>query len=108
MSEIRGINIRYLAQGMIKIPAADLPEGFFSWDKGEQVLWAKEWWEGVSRQALLDGVACLDIENDTWPDCIEIDGDDYPVLAQTLAWEAFNAPNSQMLILTPEKEETHD
>jgi len=66
---VRGVNIRYLAQGMIKIPASELPKEFFSW---------------------------------------EMDEDDYPVLAQTPAWEAFNAPNSQMLKLAPEKEEAHD
>ncbi len=38
-----GLNIRFLAQGMIELSPEDLPAGFFSWSRGEQIKWAKEY-----------------------------------------------------------------
>jgi hypothetical protein len=97
MSEAHGLNIRFLSQGMMKLGAEQLPPGFFAWPQEEQIRWAQEYWEERTREDILGAVAYLTVEEDSVPDCLEIDGDDYPVLAQTPAWKAFNAPDSQML-----------
>jgi hypothetical protein len=103
MSEAHGLNIRFLSQGMMKLGAEQLPLGFFSWSREDQIKWAQDYWGNRSREDILNAVAYLTVEEDSVPDCLEIDGDDYPVLAQTPAWEAFNAPDSQVLIPTEEE-----
>jgi len=92
-----GLNIRFLAQGMIKLSPDDLQAGFFSWTREEQIKWAKERWDNFSRDDLLRAVAYLDIEEDSVPDCLEIDSENYDILAQTPAWCAFNRPESSIL-----------
>lgn len=98
-----GLNIRFLAQGMVKLTPDDLPEGFFSWTREEQISWAREWWDSFSRDDLLQAVACLDIEEDSVPDCLEVDNENYDILARTPAWVAFNLPRSS--VLEPVEEE---
>lgn len=92
-----GLNIRFLAQGMIKLSPEDLPAGFFSWAREDQVKWAKDHWDRLSREDLLEGVAYLTIEEDSVPDCLEMDNENYDILAQTAAWAAFDRPGSSVL-----------
>jgi len=92
-----GLNIRFLAQGMIKLSPDDLPAGFFSWSREEQIKWAKEYWGHLSRDELLKAVAYLDIEEDSVPDCLEVDNENYDILAHTPAWVAFNREGSSVL-----------
>ncbi len=92
-----GLNIRFLAQGMIKLSPDDLPAGFFSWSREEQIKWAKERWDNLSREEMLKAVAYLEIEEDSVPDCLEVDNENYDILAQTLAWVAFNLAGSGVL-----------
>jgi hypothetical protein len=92
-----GLNIRFLAQGMIKLSPDDLPAGFFSWSKEEQIKWARERWDNLSREDLLKAVAYLEIEEDSVPDCLEVDNENYDILAQTPAWAAFNRTRSSIL-----------
>jgi hypothetical protein len=92
-----GLNIRFLAQGMIKLSPDDLPAEFFSWSREEQIEWAKERWNNLSREDLLKAVAYLDIEEDSVPDCLEVDNENYDILAQTPAWAAFDRPGSSVL-----------
>jgi hypothetical protein len=93
----QGLNIRFLAQGMIKLTPEELPEGFFSWAREDQVKWAKDYWDRLSREDLLEGVAYLTIEEDSVPDCLEMDNENYDILAQTAAWRAFDQPGSSVL-----------
>ncbi len=92
-----GLNIRFLAQGMIKLPPDDLPAGFFSWSREEQIKWVKEYWDNLSREDLLKAVAYLEIEEDSVPDCLEVDNENYDILAQTPAWETFNLEGASVL-----------
>ncbi len=92
-----GLNIRFLAQGMIKLSPDDLPAGFFSWSREEQIKWARERWDNFTREELLEGVAYLTIEEDSVPDCLEVDNEHYDILAQTVAWAAFDRPGSSVL-----------
>jgi hypothetical protein len=98
-----GLNIRFLAQGMIKLAPEDLPAGFFSMSKEEQIKWAKAWWDKLSREELLKAIADLDLEEDSVPDCLEVDNENYDILAQTPAWEVFNLSGAS--VLKPEEEE---
>jgi hypothetical protein len=92
-----GLNIRFLAQGMIKLSPDDLPAGFFSWSREEQIRWALERWDNLSREEMLKAVAYLDIEEDSVPDCLEVDNESYDILARTPAWAAFNLTGSSVL-----------
>jgi hypothetical protein len=92
-----GLNIRFLAQGMIKLSPDDLPAGFFSWPREEQIKWAKERWDNLSREEMLKAVAYLEIEEDSVPDCLEVDNENYDILARTPAWAAFNLTGSSVL-----------
>lgn len=92
-----GLNIRFLAQGMIKLSPDDLPAGFFSKSREEQIKWAKERWDKLSREELLKAVADLEIEEDSVPDCLEVDNENYDILARTPAWAAFNLTGSSVL-----------
>jgi hypothetical protein len=93
----QGLNIRFLAQGMIKLTPEELPEGFFSWTRQEQIKWALKQWDSLSRDDLLKAVAYLDIEEDSVPDCLEVDNENYDILAQTPAWRAFDQPGASVL-----------
>ncbi|MDD2904189.1 MAG: hypothetical protein PHU44_17315 [Syntrophales bacterium] len=92
-----GLNIRFLAQGMVKLSPDDLPAGFFSWSREEQIKWAQKRWASLSRKDLLEAVVYLDIEEDSVPDCLEVDDENYDVLARTPAWAAFDRPGSSVL-----------
>jgi hypothetical protein len=92
-----GLNIRFLAQGMIKLSPDDLPAGFFSWSREEQIKWVKERWDNLSREDLLKAVAYLEIEEDSVPDCLEVDNENYDILARTPAWAVFNQTGSSVL-----------
>jgi hypothetical protein len=92
-----GLNIRFLAQGMIKLSPDDLPAEFFSWSREEQIKWAKKRWENLSREEMLKAVAYLTIEEDSVPDCLEVDNENFDILARTPAWTAFNLTGSSVL-----------
>lgn len=92
-----GLNIRFLAQGMVKLSPEDLPAGFFSWSREEHIRWAKERWNSLSREELLKAVAYLEIEEDSAPDCLEVENENYDILARTPAWAAFNLTGSSVL-----------
>jgi hypothetical protein len=92
-----GLNMRFLAQGMIKLSPDEMPAGFFSWSGEEQIKWAKEQWDIFTREELLKAVAYLEIEEDSVPDCLEVDKENYDILAQTPAWEAFNLEGAGVL-----------
>jgi hypothetical protein len=92
-----GLNIRFLAQGMVKLAPEDLPAGFFSWSREEQIKWAKVRWDNLSREEMLKAVAYLEIEEDSVPDCLEVDNENYDILARTPAWAAFNLTGSSVL-----------
>jgi hypothetical protein len=92
-----GLNIRFLTQGMIKLSPDDLPAEFFSWSREEQIRWAKDHWDHLSREDLLRAVAYLEIEEDSVPDCLEVDNENYDILARTPAWAAFNRTGSSIL-----------
>jgi hypothetical protein len=102
-----GLNIRFLAQGMIKLSPDDLPKGFFTWSREKQVGWAKEWWDSLSREDLLEGVAYITIGEDSVPDCLEMDNENYHILAQTPAWKAFDQPGSSVLDPAEPEERSH-
>jgi hypothetical protein len=97
MSTPPGLNIRFLAQGMLKLSPEQLPEGFFEWSVQDQIQWAKDYWESRTREDLLEAVAYLDLQEDSVSDCLEVDDEDYTILAQTAAWEAYNTPDSQKM-----------
>jgi hypothetical protein len=99
-----GLNIRFLAQGMVKLAPEDLPAGFFSWSREEQIKWVKERWDNLSREEFLKAVAYLEIEEDSVPDCLEVDNENYDILAQTPAWVAFNLTGSSVLELMGQEE----
>jgi hypothetical protein len=78
-----GLNIRFLAQGMIKLSPEDLQAGFFSWTREEQIKWAQDRWDNLSREEMLKAVAYLDIEEDSVPDCLEVNNENFDILART-------------------------
>jgi hypothetical protein len=102
MSTQPGLNIRFLAQGMLKLSPEQLPEGFFEWSVQDQIQWAKDYWESRTREDLLEAVAYLDLEEDSVPDCLEVDDEDYTILAQTSIWDAFYGGSKNLCI--PEEE----
>jgi hypothetical protein len=53
---------------MIKLSPDDLPAGFFSKSREEQIKWARERWDKLSREELLKAIADLEIEEDWVPD----------------------------------------
>lgn len=98
MSEAHGLNIRFLAQGMLKVGPEQLPPDFFAWPRDKQIEWALAFWDARSWQELLDGVAYLTIEEDSVPDCLEVDDEEYTILAETPAWTAFCSEGAKKLI----------
>jgi len=92
-----GLNIRFLAQGMVKLSPDDLPEGFFSCSRENQIKWAKERWDSLSREELMKAIAYLEVEEDSVPDCLEVDNENYDILARTQAWAAFNLTGASVL-----------
>jgi hypothetical protein len=92
-----GLNIRFLAQGMVKLSPDDLPEGFFFWSWEDQIKWARERWDNLSRDELMKAIAYLEVEGDSVPDCLEVDNENYDILARTPAWAAFNLTGASVL-----------
>ena len=98
MSEAHGLNIRFLAQGMLKLGSDQLPPGFFEWARDDQIKWAQDFWENCTREDFLKALAYLDLEEDSVPDCLEVDDEEYTILAETQAWKAFCSEGAQKLI----------
>jgi hypothetical protein len=93
-----GLNIRFLAQRMVKLSPDDLPEGFFFWSREDQIKWARERLDNLSREELMKAIAYLEVEEDSVPDCLEVDDENYDILARTPAWAAYRADGSSKLI----------
>ena len=98
MSEAHGLNIRFLAQGMLKLGPDQLPPGFFEWATEDQIEWAQDFWENCTREDFMKALAYLDVEEDSVPDCLEVDDEEYTILAETPAWKAFCSEEAQELI----------
>ncbi len=97
MSEAQGLNIRFLAQGMLKLGPDQLPPGFFEWPREDQIKWAQDFWEKCTREDFMKALAYLDVEEDSVPDCLEVDDEEYTILAETPAWKAFCSEGAQKL-----------
>ena len=76
MSEAHGLNIRFLAQGMLKLAPDQLPPGFFEWARDDQIKWARDFWENCTREDFMKALAYLDLEEDSVPDCLEVDDEE--------------------------------
>ncbi|CAO0822460.1 hypothetical protein DFAR_3060033 [Desulfarculales bacterium] len=102
-----GINLRFLAQGMIKIAHEDLPAGFFDWSLEDQLGWAYEYWSHMDDDQLVKGVAYLTPIEDAVIDMVEVDGwykdEEYPVLASTKTWTSFWAGGRDEKLRPPEE-----
>jgi hypothetical protein len=46
----------------------------------------------------MKALAYLDVEEDSVPDCLEVDDEEYTILAETPAWTAFCSEGAQKLI----------
>ena len=103
MSNPHGLNIRFLAQGMLKLSPEQLPEMFFEWSVQDQIHWAKDYWESRTREDLLTAVAYLDLEEDSIPDCLEKDDEEYTILAQTPTWRSYFCCTPDSKELRPEE-----
>jgi hypothetical protein len=87
------INIRFVCQGMVKVPQEAVPPDLKARTRQEIMEWARNYWQILSREDLLVAVAYLDIEEDASPGAVEEnDGDDYEILAETQEWFQFNQP----------------
>jgi hypothetical protein len=87
------INIRFVCQGMVKVPQEVVPPDLKTRTRQEIMEWARNYWQTLSREDLLAAVAYLDIEEDASPGAVEEnDGDDYEILAETQEWFQFNQP----------------
>jgi hypothetical protein len=92
------INIRFVCQGMVKVPKDKVPADLKSRSPQEIMEWAREYWLTLTREDLLAAVAYLDLEEDTFPGAVEDnDGDEYEILAATREWGSFNEPDSREL-----------
>jgi len=90
------INIRFLAQGMLKVPKIDVPEGLKEWPPEKVWEWAQEYLGKVTRDGLIAALAYLDVEEDSVADAVEAnDEEDYPILVQSKAWDAFWRPDAR-------------
>ena len=98
MSEAHGLNIRFLAQGMLKLGPDQLPPGFCDWSREDQIKWVQDFWENCTKEDFMKALAYLDIEEDSVPDCLEVDDEEYTILAETPAWVAFCSEGAQKLI----------
>lgn len=85
------INIRFVTQGMLKVSKEDVPEGLKEWPKEKVWQWALDYFEQLSKQAMVAAVAYLEPQEDSMPGCVEVNDDpeDFPILAQSEEWDAF-------------------
>ncbi len=96
------INIRFVCQGMVKVPKDKVPADLKNRSPKEIMEWAQEYWRTLTRQDLLAAVAYLDLEEDAQPGAVEEnDGDDYAILSETKEWACFHEPGSEKVILKP-------
>jgi len=52
----------------------------------------------MTKQDFMQALDYLDPEEDSVPDCLEVDDEEYTILAETPAWKAFMAEGAQKLI----------
>ena len=65
MDSIKQINLRFLAQGMVKLKPQDLPPDYAAMTITQLLDWADGYLNDLGRDGLLQAVAYLDIEDDT-------------------------------------------
>lgn len=94
------INIRFVCQGMVKVPKDKVPSDLKDRSPQDIMKWALEYWQTLTREDLLAAVAYLDIEEDAQPGAVEVnDGDDYEILSETKEWACFHETGSDQVIL---------
>ena len=94
------INIRFVCQGMVKVPKEKVPPDLKNRSAQEIMEWAREYWRTLTRQDLLAAVAYLDIEEDAQPGAVEEkDGDDYEILSEIKEWACFHESGSEQVNL---------
>jgi len=93
------INIRFVCQGMVKVPKDMVPPDLRNHSPEEIMAWARQYWQTLTREDLLAAVAYLDIEEDAQPGAVEDnDGEDYEILSETKEWACFHEPGSEQVI----------
>ncbi|MFA5183582.1 MAG: hypothetical protein WC405_19920 [Syntrophales bacterium] len=96
------INIRFVCQGMVKVPKDKVPADLKNRSAQEIMKWAREYWRTLGRKDLLAAVAYLDIEDDTMPGAVEEnDGDEYEILSATKEWDSFHETGREKVIQKP-------
>jgi hypothetical protein len=94
------VKVRYLAQGIIEIPAKDLPENLENMTKDEAWEWLLEWWENnVTQEMLNKGIEdCDSGPSEVNPGLLEKcpeDGD-YETIAMTQEFDGWWFGNSAL------------
>ena len=84
------VNLFYLAQGLIRIPENELPDGFFDWDHAKQIEWAQEYWEEeVTDKDIVDGVVLIGPDDAAFLDTVEVGNSntgEWKAIAETGVW----------------------
>lgn len=91
---------RFIAQGMVKVPKDKIPDDLYLGDPLAIMEWAREYFATLGREDLLKAVAYLDIEEDSQPGAVEVNGEDYEFIAQTREWIYFNEPAEKLQEVT--------
>lgn len=95
------VNIRFVAQGMLKVAKCDVPDGIKDWPKEKVWEWAQKYFEEhCSRLGeVMAAIAYLGPEEDCQPGAVELDDqEEYPILVQSKEWQAFNQPDAKELV----------
>jgi len=82
---IEEVKVRYLCQGILAIPAEQLPAGWQEWEAKAKWDWLKEWWdEHVTEDILKAGLLTDGAPGDPGPGLLEeFDGEEYHTVAQS-------------------------
>ena len=82
---MKKVKVRFLVQGILTIPAEQMPEGWDKWSARDKWDWTMEWWdEHVGESLLRESVLMDDIPGDPAPGLLEVfDGEEYVTIAQS-------------------------
>jgi len=82
---LKEVEVRYLCQGILTVPAEQLPAGWQEWDAQDKWGWLQEWWdEHVTEDMLKAGLLTDDAPGDPGPGLLEVfDGKEYRTVAQS-------------------------
>lgn len=84
------VNLRYLVQGMIKVPLDDLPDGFDDMTPQQVMEWADDYFRARGKNELVAGVDYLDPEEDSKVGAVEVlDDEDFSDLVWRKEWAGF-------------------